>query len=119
FRAGESAAGTDGAVVNQRATLDDFSAVVNGNFRVLKHTVSIVVTDAQFGNLAGAAGRGILVALATGLRVVKRAETVGDSLDLIEFGLIGRVGGVVDQTIALVVETSRSLRYRRSESKKT
>jgi hypothetical protein len=38
--------------------------------------VGILVSDAQFGNLARAAGGGILVALAAGLRVVKRTKSV-------------------------------------------
>src|SRR6266851_9756516 len=59
------------------------------------------------------------MALAAGLRVVKRAEAVGDLLDFIELDLIGGMGGVVHQTVGLVVETGRRFRKRGSEREKS
>jgi hypothetical protein len=44
------------------------------------------------------------MALATGLRVVERAEAIGESLGFVELGLVGGVGGGVDEAVALVVE---------------
>ena len=79
--------------------------MIDGDFGELKPTLSIIVADAQFGNLGGAAGGGILMALAAGLRVVKRAEALGDVQDRLKVVLIDRVGGGVDHTIALVVES--------------
>ena len=93
--------------------------MIDGNFRILKHAMGIFVADAQFGNLAGAAGGGILVALAAGLRVIERAESVGEMLDLFERVLVRGVGGVVDQTVALVVEPSGSFGNWRRKREKT
>ena len=115
FGAGEGAAGADGAVVNQGAAFDDFRAVVNGNFRVLKVAVEVTMTYAQFGHLAGAAGDGALVALPAGLRVVEGAEAVGGSFCFVELGLIGDVSGGVDKAIALVIEAGGSFGERRRE----
>ena len=47
------------------------------------------------------------MALAAGLRVVERDKAVGNLLDFIELGLIGRVSDVVHQTIALIVKARR------------
>ncbi len=105
FGCGESTAGADGAVVNKRAAFNDLGTMIDGDFGELKPTLSIIVSDAQFGNLGGAAGGGILMALAAGLRVVKRAEALGDVQDRLKVVLIDRVGGGVDHTIALVVES--------------
>lgn len=44
---------TDGAVVYQGSILDHFSAMIDGDFGVLKQTVCIDVSDPQFGDLAG------------------------------------------------------------------
>src|SRR5258708_5241087 len=66
--------------------------------------LNCAVANAQFRNLGGAAGGGILMALAAGLRVVERAQAVGDLLDFIELDLIRRVRGVVHQAVALVVK---------------
>ena len=104
FRVGESAAGADGAVVDQRAAFDDFCPVVDGYPRILEHSLGIVVSNTQFGNLAGAPRGGILVALAAGLCVVQRSEPIGEGLNFFEFRLIGGVRGSVDQSITLVVE---------------
>ncbi len=67
------------------------------------------MAGAQFGDLAAAAGLGILVALAAGLRVVNRPQTVGDQLDVVELLQIGleRVG--VDQAIGLAIEAGGGL----------
>ncbi len=75
------------------------------------------MADAQFRNLAGATGCGILVALAAGLRVIERAEAVGDLLDFIKLHLIRRVRGVVHQPVALVVEAGGRFWKDRSEEK--
>src|SRR5580693_5909472 len=103
FRAGESAAGADGTVVDQRAAFDDLRAVIDGHFGILKHAVGVLVSDAQFGNLARAARGGILMALAAGLRVVQRAQSVGKMLDLFKRVLIRGVRGVVSETVTLVI----------------
>src|SRR5260370_14350213 len=73
--------------------------------------------DAKFRDLAGAAGRGILMALAAGLRVVERAEAVGDLFDFIKLRLIRGMRGVVHQAVGLVVEAGGRLRKRRSKEK--
>ncbi len=75
------------------------------------------MADAQFGYLAGAAGSGILVTFAAGLRVVQGAEAVGDLLDFIELGLVGGMRGVVGQAIGFVVKTGGSFRKRQSKQK--
>src|SRR6266852_175590 len=118
FGAGEGGIRANGAVVDERATFDDFGSTSNGDFGIYELPVGTAVTHAQFADLAGAAGSGILVALAAGLRVVKRAEAVGDLLDFIELDLIGGMGGVVHETVGLIVETGGRFRKRRSEREK-
>src|SRR5215470_8037962 len=71
FGGGEGAAGADGAIVHQRAA-DDLSAVRDCDAGCGEAAVSVVVSDAQLGDLASAAGNGVLVAFAAGLRVVER-----------------------------------------------
>src|SRR5690242_9651934 len=119
FGAGESTAGADGAIVNQRAAFNDFRAVVDGDIRVSKSALGIPVPNAQFGDLTGATGDGILVALAAGLRVIERAEAIGNGFNFIELGQVGGMGGVVDEAVALAVETSGSFRKRRNKGQKT
>src|SRR5580704_5476159 len=119
FRAWESAARADGPVVDQRAALDNLSAVVDWNFRISKHSLGIVVSHTQFRNLAGAPRRGILVVFAAGLRVVQRSKPVGEGLDFFEFGLIGGMCGIVDHSVALVVEAGGSFGNWRREREKT
>ena len=80
--------------------------------------MSILVADAQFGNLAGAARGGVLVALAAGLRVIQRSETVGEMLDLLERVLVRGVGRVVNEAITFVIEPRRSFGNRRRKRKK-
>src|SRR5437867_687006 len=65
--------------------------------------------DAQLGDLAGPARRGVLVTFAARLRVVQRAEALVDGLDFVEGLLVGRAGGVVDEAVTVVVETCRRL----------
>src|SRR5580658_4030219 len=93
--------------------------MIDGNFRVLKLALGIGMSDAQFVHLARAARGGILMALAAGLRVVERAEAIGEGLNFFERGLIGAVSGGVDHTIALVVKARGSLGKRRCKREKT
>jgi hypothetical protein len=58
------------------------------------------------------------VALAAGLRVVQRSETVGEMLDLFERVLVRGVGSVVNEAIAFIIESRWSFGNRRSERKK-
>src|SRR5207245_2523278 len=80
-------------------------------------TVGSVMADAQFGDLAGAAGRGILVAFAARLRVVEWAEAVGDGFAFLKLGLIGGVRGVVGHSVGFIGKTGGGLWKRRSEQK--
>ena len=75
------------------------------------------MADAQFGDLAGAAGNGILMALAAGLRVVERAEAVGDGFGFLKLGLIGGVRGVVGHSVGFIGKTGGGLWKRRSKQK--
>src|SRR5216684_3984244 len=118
LRAGEGRVRADGAVVHQGAVLDDFGAAGDGDLGALKFATGAAVTDAQFRNLAGAAGRGILVTLAARLRVVERAQTIGDLFDFVELDLIRRMRGVVHQAIAFVTEAGRRFRKHSSEGEK-
>jgi len=63
------------------------------------------MTYAQFGDLAGRAGDGILVAFPAGLRVVDRAQAIVDILHFVKSGLIRLMGGIFDQAVGLVIET--------------
>jgi hypothetical protein len=116
FCRGESRVGANGAIVDEGAAFDDFSAVIDGNFRVAKMAVGSVVADAHFGNLAGGAGDRILVAFAAGLRVIERTEAIGNVLDFFELRLIGLVSGIVDHAVGFVVKTCGGFRRIRGGS---
>src|SRR5579862_8058507 len=62
----------DGAIVDQRTTLDDICAVIDEDGRVHEIAIVVPMTHAEFGNLAGPTGYGILMAGNTGGRVVNR-----------------------------------------------
>src|SRR5216684_3968214 len=119
FRAGEGSIRTDGAVVHERATFDDLRSASNGDIGIYELAMGAAVAHAKFADLAGAARGGILVTLAAGLRVVERAQAVGDGFRFLELGLIGGVGGVVRETVGLIVEAGGSFRERRSEREKS
>src|SRR5713226_6419436 len=112
FRAGEGSIRTDGAVVHQGAAFDDFRSTSNRDFGTYELAAGTTVAHAKFADLAGAARGGVLMALAAGLRVVKRAKAVGDGFRFIELGLIGGVGGVVRETVGPIVEAGGSFRER-------
>src|SRR6266404_5769724 len=77
--------GADGAVIHEVPILDDLRSVVNGNLRILEPAVDVDMSDAHFGDLAGGASYGSLVALAARLGVVERSESFGgDVFDLFE-----------------------------------
>ncbi len=107
FRAGEGAVRADGAVVHQGTAFDNLGSAGDGDFGILKFAVGAAMTSAQFIDLAGAAGGGILMALSARLRVIERAEAVGDGFGFLKPGLIRRVGRIVHQTVAFAVETRR------------
>src|SRR5260370_617536 len=112
FRAGEGSVRTDGAVVHERATFDDLRSASNGDIGIYELAVGATVAHAKFADLAGAARGGVLMALAAGLRVVERAQAVGDLFDFVELDLVGGVGGVVRETVGLIVEAGGSFRER-------
>src|SRR5580693_1330908 len=101
FRAGKGPARADCTVVDQRTPLDDLGSMIDGDFRILKNTLCIVMSHAQFRDLARTTRGRILVALAAGLCVVQWPESVRHSFHFFEFGLVGAVRRVVDHTIAL------------------
>ena len=109
FGGGKGGVRTDRAQVNQRASLDDFRPVVDGNFRVLEYTVGALVPDPQLHDLTEAAGDRSLVALAARLCVEDRAEAVGDAFNLLECALIRLVRRIVCDPVALVVEAGGRL----------
>src|SRR6266566_8283364 len=77
------------------------------------------MAHAQLRDLAGSAGRRVLVALAARLGVVKRSKTVGYGFCVVEFRLVGLMGSVVHHAVAFVVESSGCVGIRgvgRSES---
>ncbi len=74
--------------------------------------------NAQFGELADAAGRRVLVAFAAGLRVVNRPEPIRNTLHLVELGLVCLMGGLIHHAVAGAVESRWCLvRTRRGRSK--
>ena len=77
------------------------------------------MTDAQFIDLARASRCRILVALPARLCVIERAQALGDGFGFLKLGLIGRVGSVVHQTVAFVVEARRCFRKGRSKEEKS
>src|SRR5215831_6801508 len=66
----------------------------------------------QFGHLAGSTGRGILMTLAAGLRVVDWAKAVCDGFRVVELYLIRLMGGVVHHAVAFVIESGGCFRIR-------
>src|SRR5207245_4854682 len=94
----------------ERASRDHDLAARNRDVRVAKLPIRTEVAHAQFRDLAGSAGGGVLVALAAGLGVVERAQPVADLLDFVEGRQIGFMGRVIDEAVALVVEGAGRLR---------
>ncbi len=70
------------------------------------------MANTQFGYLAGAAGSGILMTFTAGLRVIERAEAVGDGFGFLKLHLVRLVSGVVHQPVGLVVEAGGRFRKR-------
>src|SRR5712664_667882 len=107
---GEGFARTDGTVIHQRASRDDFCAAGDWDLRIAKTAIWSAVAHPQLRNLACSARRGVLVALAAGLRVVKRAQTVLYRLYIVKPRLVSLMSRIIHQTVALVVEAGGSLR---------
>ena len=76
------------------------------------------MSDAKFGNLAYAARRRALMALAAGLRVVERAKPVADLFNLFKRVLIGRVGRLVHQPVRLAVKGGRRVGVLREQGER-
>jgi hypothetical protein len=76
---------TDGAIIHQSAAGDDLCSMRDRNVWVMKKVVWSLMAYAQLRDLAGSAGRRVLVALPARLGVVKRSEAVGYSLRVVEF----------------------------------
>src|SRR5262249_54640741 len=89
--------GVNGAVVDERAAggIDELEAVE--------------VPGAELGDLAGGTSHWILVALPTGLRVVDRAETFLDRVDLLEGTARGIEVRLLRKAIGQVVVAGRGL----------
>src|SRR5260370_4948746 len=117
FRAGKGGIGTDRSFIHQRTVLYDFRSARVGYLWIDELAVGSTMADAQFRHLAGAAGSGILVALAAGLRVIERTEAVGNGFGFLKLGLIRRVRRVIHQTVGLVVEAGGRFWKRRSKEK--
>src|SRR5215469_11819674 len=115
FCRGKCCVGANGAVVDEGAPFDGFGTMVDGNIRIFKPATGTPMADAQFRYLTRAARGWVLMALAAGLRVVKRPEAIGDLFDLIELPLIHGVRGVVHHSVGLVVESSGRFRSGWSE----
>src|SRR5205823_5726705 len=109
---GEGGVGADGALVHQRAPLDDHGTAVDRNFRVLKAAVAALVSDTQLQDLAAAATDRVLVALAAGLRIEERTEAIRDGLEFLEFRLVCLVRRIVCDAVTLVVEAGGRWRRR-------
>src|SRR5262249_8989726 len=117
--AGEGAGGEGGRVVDKGGVGNSSPAMSDGNIGRLEAAVGIVVADAQFANLRGAAGDGILMAFAAGLRVVERAKALADLLKFIKLGQVGLMGGFVHHAVGFVVESGWRIGWRgRGEKKK-
>src|SRR5205085_11297918 len=110
---GEGGVGADGALVHQRAPLDDHGTAVDRNFRVLKAAVAALVPDTQLQDLAAAASDRVLVALAAGLRIEERTEAIRDGLEFLELRLVCLVRRIVCDAVTLVVEAGWRRRSRR------
>src|SRR6266581_3044358 len=68
------------------------------------------MTHPQLRDLTRSARGGVLMALAAGLRVVERSQTIRDLFHLVECLLIGLVDGVIARAVAQVVESGGCLR---------
>ncbi len=112
FRGGESGIGANGPVIYKRTAFDDLCAASNGDFRILKFTAGTAMANAQFGDLARTARRGVLMALTAGLSVIERPQTLRNALRFVEPLLISRVGGIVDHAVGLVIKATG--RFRKS-----
>ena len=108
---------------NQRAVIDDGAegdgvcAIVDGDGGGDEIAVGIEVAGADFGELAGAAADGILVAVHAGSGIKYRAQTGACIVRLFEIGLVDciRVAGgfcnaVADALRALILGESRGVK---------
>ena len=77
FGVGKGGAGADGTIVDEGAAGDDFGAAGDGDAGIDEAAIRSEVPDAEFGDLAAAAGGGVLVTFAAGLCVIKRSQSVG------------------------------------------
>src|SRR5439155_23101310 len=95
---------TDGAIIDERAARDDLASMRDGDVRISETPIGPPMPYAQLRDLARATRARVLVALAAGLRVVEGTEAVVHRFGLVEFLLVGLVGGVVNHPITPAVE---------------
>src|SRR5579871_716662 len=93
-----------GAIVDQRAIRDGYTAVADSDVGVREISARIYVTDAEFRDLANAAECGSLVTFPAGLRVKERTETISRVFHFCEDAGVHTVGGAVYKAVGLIVE---------------
>src|SRR5207245_7125950 len=103
---------TNRPVIHQRAAGNRVGAIIDEDGGVHELAKAVAVTHAQLGDLADAAGHGILVAIGARLLVVDRSQTIGDGFLLFEMFLVVReaVAGRFSQPVARAAATDRSIR---------
>ena len=103
---------TNRAVIHQRAAGNRVGAIIDEDGGVHELAKAVAVTHAQLGDLADAAGHGILVAIGARLLVVDRSQTIGDGFLLFEMLLVVReaVAGRLSQPVARAAADARRIR---------
>src|SRR5437868_8261551 len=100
---------TNRAVIHQRAAGNRVGAIIDEDGGVHELAKAVAVTHAQLGDLADAAGNGILVAIGARLLVVDRSQTIGDCFLLFEMFLVVRESRF-SQPVARAAADARRIR---------
>src|SRR6266699_925804 len=106
----ERGVGTNGPIVDERATGDDNRAPRDRDVGIAESPIRSQMTHPQFRDLTRSARGGVLMALAASLRVVEWSQAIRDFFHLVEYVLIGLVDGVIARAVAPVVESGGCLR---------
>src|SRR5438876_6239699 len=104
--------GTNRAVIHQRAAGNRVGAIIDEDGGVHELAKAVPVTHAQLGDLADAAGHGILVAIGARLLVVDRSQTIGDGFLFFEVLHVGgeTITGWFSQSVARAAANARRIR---------
>src|SRR5262249_42782854 len=92
-----------GAVIHQRTAGNNSFPIVNRDVRIHEMPTPVVVTDAEFRDLADSARYRALMAVGTGPSVVDRSQPLVHAIFLFEGGLETAKGSVIHHPVAVTL----------------